>query len=364
MVDGDSVYARIVCQNVIGMSIPSDVENGAIIPSIPHSVTQFTCTDRTINSISLSWAEPSYDGGSPLTCYEITHQKVGHVNNNFGVHEVFTNEICSGWTTQRDSAGNFVNNQNWFENRAYTVTGLDNNSQYTFTIVAKNIAGSSIPVQATCIACVTPSVPVNLREVYSQRSLNTLGMQWDQGFNNGAADIQYTVYVEWEENGVVENYSTINDANGLLERSFYAEDLLVGTEYTVSVSASNICGASPRSAELLLTAGIAPTCANNYNSRPVYTQRESDDRVSCNWDNAIPNGFPVFGYRVMIQSSDSTYYTVTQDCEEYQGSTLNTVFNYNYLIGNSCTLNEAKLRTSPFNLGETAEISCHIIASN
>jgi hypothetical protein len=33
--DGDSVYARIVCQNVIGMSLASDVENGAIIPSVP-----------------------------------------------------------------------------------------------------------------------------------------------------------------------------------------------------------------------------------------------------------------------------------------------------------------------------------------
>lgn len=82
LVDGDSVYARIVCQNVIGLSIPSDVNNGAVIPGIPHAVSQFTCTDRTINSISLSWAEPIFDGGSPITCYVLTYQQVGNNNVN------------------------------------------------------------------------------------------------------------------------------------------------------------------------------------------------------------------------------------------------------------------------------------------
>jgi len=78
---GESIYARVVCQNIIGASVPSTVENGASLPCVPHQVSQFTCTDRTINSISLSWAEPSHDGGAPLTCYQITYTQIGSFNN-------------------------------------------------------------------------------------------------------------------------------------------------------------------------------------------------------------------------------------------------------------------------------------------
>lgn len=190
-------------------------------------------------------------------------------------------------------------------------------------------------------------------------------MTWDQGFNNGAEGIYYTVYATYtDSNGVVQNLSTLNRVNQINDRSFYAEDLIVGTEYQVQVVASNICGASPRSAALLLTAGTVPgqPC-------PVYTQSQPDDRVTCTWGNAAANGFPIYGYKVMIQSADDTFHNVVASCAEavqQRTSSNNNQFYYNQLTlaGNTCTLTEASLRTLPFNLPETASVNCQVIATN
>lgn len=53
--DGDGVYARIVAFNCIGASSPSDVVNGAIIPSVPAAPTSGICGVKTFNSVSFSW---------------------------------------------------------------------------------------------------------------------------------------------------------------------------------------------------------------------------------------------------------------------------------------------------------------------
>jgi hypothetical protein len=112
LVDGDSVYARIVCQNVIGMSLASDVENGAIIPSVPSAVSNFVCSGRTANTITLTWAEPINTGGAALTCYQIQYQKIS--NNNFQ-NEVQTQQICRNqaainYNVVYDQFGNQITN--------------------------------------------------------------------------------------------------------------------------------------------------------------------------------------------------------------------------------------------------------------
>jgi hypothetical protein len=67
--DGDGVYARIVAFNCIGASSPSDVVNGAIIPSVPSAPIGGTCGSRTFNSVTFSWNNGALDGGAPITGY-------------------------------------------------------------------------------------------------------------------------------------------------------------------------------------------------------------------------------------------------------------------------------------------------------
>lgn len=187
LTSGDSVYARIVCQNQIGLSIPSDVDNGAILPGVPSAPQNFFCADRNINSISVSWNAPLQDGGSPVTCYVITQRQVSG-NNNF-VNDVQTYEIC------RDG-----NQFNQFNTRTFTASGLTNGGTYIFTIVARNVAGNSVAAQAQCIACVNPNTPMNLREDRTLRTLNAFGLTWDEGFNNGAIGQTYTINYSYNDN--------------------------------------------------------------------------------------------------------------------------------------------------------------------
>jgi hypothetical protein len=72
LVSGEGVYARIVCGNTLGMSIPSDTDNGAIIPRAPDMCSNIEMTSRTASSISFRWTDGLSDGGAPISCYELT----------------------------------------------------------------------------------------------------------------------------------------------------------------------------------------------------------------------------------------------------------------------------------------------------
>jgi hypothetical protein len=209
--DGDSVYARIVCQNVIGSSIASDVDNGAIIPSVPSAVQNFRCGDRRATSVSVSWDTPLSNGGSPISCYVVTVQQVnsGSFNN-----QVFTNEICSSGQ-----------NYNQFQTRTFTATGLTNGQSYVMTIVARNVAGSSISVTAQCIACVTPGAPINLRENSALRALTGLGIQWDDSYNSQAIGVTYSVSVKYTD---ARNIDQTDQLSGLTDRSLFQNDRITG----------------------------------------------------------------------------------------------------------------------------------------
>jgi hypothetical protein len=188
------------------------------------------------------------------------------------------------------------------------------------TIVAVNIAGNSVAATAQCIACVNPNTPVNLREDTRLRTLNALGIVWDDGFSNGAIGQTYTISYSWNDN--INNINNLNNINnnfvqneqvvGLTERAFLAQNLFVGTEYSISVSATNICGTSEPAA-IRLTAGIAPTLPCN-----VFTRNIENDRVQCSWSSGQDNGFPIYGYRVLIQGANNNYQNVVSLCEENQ----------------------------------------------
>jgi hypothetical protein len=96
------------------------------------------------------------------------------------VYDANGNQI-NNWNSQ-----SFINNQGGFENRQITISNLENQQQYLFTILAQNNAGNSQPVTAQCLPCVNPTAPTNLFENTSRRTLNSLGLEWNSGFNTGA----------------------------------------------------------------------------------------------------------------------------------------------------------------------------------
>lgn len=87
LVSGEGVWARIVCKNVLGNSMASDIGNDAIIPRPPDSCMNLNMIARNTNSIQFGWTDGSFNGGAPIDCYRIIYQQIAGPNNN-GFQEV------------------------------------------------------------------------------------------------------------------------------------------------------------------------------------------------------------------------------------------------------------------------------------
>jgi hypothetical protein len=129
IVDGESIYARIQCQNIIGMSLTSEINNGAINPSVPDAPLTLTCSSNAGTSSSISWQAGLSDGGAPLLCYRINVQQ-----ESLSAAQTFnmqTYEYC----------GATIDGQTVFNQRTFTANGLTQGARYIFTVYATNIAG-------------------------------------------------------------------------------------------------------------------------------------------------------------------------------------------------------------------------------
>ena len=70
---GASIYATVVATNAVGSSSASTSGNGAVIityPDPPSSLANNAAITST-TTIGLSWVAPTFDGGTPITNYNI-----------------------------------------------------------------------------------------------------------------------------------------------------------------------------------------------------------------------------------------------------------------------------------------------------
>jgi len=103
----------------------------ATVPSAPSSLTATPGNAR----IYLTWTAPAFNGGAPLTGYQIT-------DKNLGSTPITTNVGAS--TT------------------SYTLTGLQNGLEYSVTIVALNAMGSSPNLARPATPTAGPGSPTSL----------------------------------------------------------------------------------------------------------------------------------------------------------------------------------------------------------
>jgi len=146
MVDGTSVYARIIARNILGDSIASDIENGAVIPSPPAAPLNAACGVRTIDSIQVTWSNGASDGGAPITGYTVSRQVQGSADPSTLVSTSFD------VNTRPDE----------FNNKRFTFTGLTNGVTYSIVISSTNVAGTGAGSTVLCLACQIPNGVTNV----------------------------------------------------------------------------------------------------------------------------------------------------------------------------------------------------------
>ena len=140
LTNGITYYFRVAAVNAVGEGLASDeasaipVSGGSTIISAPSAPTGLTAKAGD-SQVSLKWAAPASDGGSPVTSYD----------------------VYDGITSDFPSKGAIINTTG----TSVTVRGLTNGTTYYFRVAALNAAGkmSRSSSEASARPTATPPPP-------------------------------------------------------------------------------------------------------------------------------------------------------------------------------------------------------------
>jgi len=128
---GATYTFTLIAHNAVGASASSQASEPFLAPSVPAAPAITAVVATGTNSALITYTAPAFDGGSPVTSYTVTSIPGGIQATAF-----------------RSTAGTI------------DVIGLNSSTSYTFTIVANNFAGSSLPSTiSTAITTFSPPPP-------------------------------------------------------------------------------------------------------------------------------------------------------------------------------------------------------------
>jgi hypothetical protein len=236
----------------------------------PASAASSTVTPRTVPGVpsgvsaepgggqaSVSWLAPASNGGSSVTGYVVTPVPSAGSCSVSGL-----SALC---------------------------TGLVNGTDYTFTVVARNAAGDSLPSAASS-PIVPRTVPEPPRTVTgAAASPSSVEVYWESpAFNGGAPVTGYSV--------VASPGGGVCSTSGA--QTCTVSGLSKGQTYTFSVTATNPAGtsaASSPSAGVLVSAVPAEVAGVTQEARTFAT-------VALSWAEPESYGLPVSSYRLRVSS--------------------------------------------------------------
>ena len=131
LIPGATYTFTLIAHNAVGASASSQASEPFLAPSVPAAPAITAVVATGTNSALITYTAPAFDGGSPVTSYTVTSIPGGIQATAF-----------------RSTAGTI------------DVIGLISSTSYTFTIVANNFAGSSLPSTiSTAITTFSPPPP-------------------------------------------------------------------------------------------------------------------------------------------------------------------------------------------------------------
>ncbi len=262
LTNGATYTFTVAARNAAGTgtaSEPSAPVTPRTTPGVPTAVTAVAGNGEAV----VSWTAPTSTGGVPLVGYTVTPYRSGVAQ----APVVLTGDATST-----------------------TVTGLVNGSSYTFTVIARNAAGSgSASAQSSAVVPRTvPDAPTGVTAVVDG---TTIKLTWTAPTANGGSAV--TGYVVTPTRGGVELDPVVLTGTGT---SYVLEAPVGGASYTFTVAATNVVGtgaaSSPTAPVTLVTPPAAPTGV---------TVTPGDAKVSISWTAPTENGgSTILSYVVVV----------------------------------------------------------------
>jgi hypothetical protein len=208
LTNGTEYSFTVIATNAQGDSLPSASSNAVTPVSVPAAPTDVSATPGNAE-VTVSWTPPTDTGGSPITGYTVTGDPGGSCSVAGDVSE------C-------------------------TITGLTNGTEYTFTVVATNDEGNSLPSLAS--ASVIPIGPPNgVLQAQVEPTILGLVVSWVAPSDNGGTPM---LSYRADANPSCEVTALANEVPGQTAYSCTIGNLDPGQDYTVTVTAINAVGES------------------------------------------------------------------------------------------------------------------------
>ncbi|MEI8051122.1 MAG: fibronectin type III domain-containing protein [Actinomycetes bacterium] len=264
LVNDSSYRVKVSDTNGAGEGSVSEFSN-AVTPTAPIGAPTSPPVNVTAtpgdSSATIAWSAPLSTGGSPITGYSV-------IASPTGATCTYIVGVSRGLSC--------------------TIDGLANGSQYSFVVIASNIAGSSGP--STPSSSVRPAgAPLKPTVPTGTPGDGRVVVTWSAPSANGAVITGYTVVATDSSDATSSTDGSICRSSAATTCTFTG--LTNGDAYTFTVSATNSVGTGAVSTSSL------PVIPGGLPSVPQGAlARAGDQSVTAAWSPSVGNGSAVLGY--------------------------------------------------------------------
>ena len=251
--------------DLLGMFVSAQTQQQNQIPTPPPAPTGLSAVAGD-GSATLSWIAP-VGSAWPITRY--TASVVGAASS-----------ACVTDTTLGAAPAT-----------SCTITGLSNRTSYTFIVVARSLAGDSVPSAAS--AAVTPAArPSAPTGVVVVAAAGQATVRWNDAVSPDSPVLEYLVATTSQPK---RSCTFTVPGSGASGNSCIVSGLINGTAYAFTVTARNDSGYSSAS---IATDPVTPVAPPEAPTAVGGTAAPSAMKVT--WTPGADNGSPILSYRVMV----------------------------------------------------------------
>jgi hypothetical protein len=240
LTNGTTYSFRVRAHNAVDWGEWSGPSGPAKPNAVPGAVTNVNATNPQDGSLTLTWG-PATNEGTAITSYDITWTGGGH------------SSVAGGATSA-------------------PISGLDNDTEYTFTVIPVNSQGPGTPMTTTGQSAGNPldvAAPT-LTSDSSAAATRAVHITWAAATANGKGPVTYTV-TRTGGNAGTQTLCTDTQA-AECEDDSVAND---GTTYTYTVVAKNFAGHTATGPGATVEASATPGPVTNFTATPTGNDGEA-----------------------------------------------------------------------------------------